>query len=59
METTTHRSGISFKEYGSLLPADQKVTDCVSRSEMDAALNRMTLPTSVQLLSAVTPGGVC
>lgn len=59
VKSTIHRSGISFKGYDSLLPVDQKVTDSVNRSEIDASLKRMTLPNLVQLLSVVTPGGVC
>lgn len=41
-----------------MLSVDQKVTDYGDRSEIDALLKRLTSPTSVQLLSAVTPEGV-
>lgn len=59
VKTTIHRNGMSFKKYGFLLPVDQKVTDSADRSEVDASLKKMTLPILVQLISAVTPGGVC
>lgn len=50
---------MSFKECGFLLPVDQTVTGYVARSEVGALLERMTLPTPVQLLLAVTSAGVC
>lgn len=40
-----------------MLAVDQKVTDFMDMSETDASLKGMTLPTSVQFLSAVTPEG--